>query len=126
MALATALGVGLWLSALNVTYRDARYTIPFLQQFWLFATPVAYSSSLVPKLWRALYGLNPMAGVVDGFRWAVQGKAEGPGQLLAFSIGVVVALLIGGLVPLPADGEDVCRCCVTCMTSDISECASNS
>lgn len=97
LAVATALSVGLWLSALNVEYRDVRYTIPFLTQFWLFATPVAYSSSLVPESWRALYGLNPMAGVVEGFRWALLGKAEGPGALLAVSVIVVVGLLIGGL-----------------------------
>lgn len=97
LAVMTALGVGLWLSALNVQYRDVRYTIPFLTQFWLFATPVAYPSSLVPKPWRALCGLNPMAGVVEGFRWALLGKAEGPGALLAVSVAVVVLLLIGGL-----------------------------
>jgi lipopolysaccharide transport system permease protein len=93
----TALAVGLWLSALNVQYRDVRYTITFITQFWLFATPVAYSSSLVPERWRALYGLNPMAGVVEGFRWALLGKTEGPGAMLAVSTGVVVLLLIGGL-----------------------------
>jgi lipopolysaccharide transport system permease protein len=97
LAIATALSVGLWLSALNVEYRDVRYTIPFLTQFWLFATPVAYPSSLVPESWRALYGLNPMAGVVEGFRWALLGKPEGPGILLAVSVIVVIALLIGGL-----------------------------
>jgi lipopolysaccharide transport system permease protein len=93
----TALAVGLWLSALNVKYRDVRYTINFLTQFWLFATPVAYSSTLVPERWRALYGLNPMAGVVEGFRWALLGKSKGPGALLAMSIVAVVILLIGGL-----------------------------
>ena len=97
LAIATSLGVGLWLSALNVRYRDVRYTISFLVQVWLFATPVAYSSSLVPARWRALYGLNPMAGVVEGFRWALLGKNEGPGALLAISIVVVVLILIGGL-----------------------------
>ena len=97
LAVATALSVGLWLSALNVEYRDVRYTIPFLTQFWLFATPVAYSSSLVPESWRALYGLNPMAGVVEGFRWALLGKAEGPGTLLVVSVMVVIILFIGGL-----------------------------
>ncbi len=96
LAIATALAVGLWLSALNVQYRDVRYTIPFLTQFWLFATPIAYSSSLVPEQWRALYGLNPMAGVVEGFRWALLGKSP-PGPLLAVSVTVVVVLLIGGL-----------------------------
>lgn len=68
LAAVTALGVGLWLSALNVQYRDVRYVIPFLVQFWLFATPIAYPTSLVPERWRAVYGLNPMAGVVEGFR----------------------------------------------------------
>jgi len=96
LAIATALAVGLWLSALNVQYRDVRYTIPFLTQLWLFATPIAYSSSLVPEQWRALYGLNPMAGVVEGFRWALLGK-EPPGPLLAVSVIVVLLLLIGGL-----------------------------
>ncbi len=97
LAIMTALGVGLWLSALNVKYRDVRYTINFLIQFWLFATPVAYSSSIVPEKWRALYGLNPMAGVVEGFRWALLGKSDPPGALLGVSVTVVVVLLIGGL-----------------------------
>ena len=98
LAVATALAVGLWLSALNVQYRDVRYTIPFLTQFWLFATPIAYSSSLVPEQWRALYGLNPMAGVVEGFRWALLGKAGGTGSLVIVSALVVGVLLVGGLV----------------------------
>jgi lipopolysaccharide transport system permease protein len=97
LAIATALAIGLWLSALNVTYRDVRYTIPFLTQIWLFATPVAYPSSLLPEKWRALYGLNPLAGVVEGFRWALLGKAEGPGPLLAVSVVMVLVLLVGGL-----------------------------
>jgi lipopolysaccharide transport system permease protein len=97
LAIMTALGVGLWLSALNVQYRDVRYTIGFLTQFWLFATPVAYPSSIVPPAWRALYGLNPMAGVVEGFRWALLGKADPPGALLAVSVAAVIVLLIGGL-----------------------------
>ena len=97
LAIATALAVGLWLSALNVQYRDVRYTIPFLTQFWLFATPIAYPSSLVPEGWRVLYGLNPMAGVVEGFRWALLGTANAPGPMLAVSVAVVLALLIGGL-----------------------------
>src|SRR6185312_15067276 len=96
LAVMTALGVGLWLSALNVQYRDVRYTINFLVQFWLFATPVAYPSSIVPERWRALYGLNPMAGVVEGFRWALLGK-QPPGALLAVSVAVVIAILFGGL-----------------------------
>jgi lipopolysaccharide transport system permease protein len=98
LALATALGVGLWLSSLNVKYRDVRYTIPFLTQFWLFATPVAYPASIVPERWRPLLGLNPMAGVVDGFRWALLGKAEGPGPVLAVSVTVVAVMLVGGLM----------------------------
>lgn len=93
----TALGVGLWLSALNVQYRDVRYTLSFLTQLWMFATPVAYPSSIVPEKWRALYGLNPMAGVVEGFRWALLGKKEAPGPLLAVSVATVVLILIGGL-----------------------------
>lgn len=97
LAVITALGVGLWLSALNVQYRDVRHTMGFLIQFWLFATPVAYSSSLVPERWRPLYGLNPMVGVVEGFRWALLGKSEPPGAVLAVSVAVVVLLLIGGL-----------------------------
>jgi lipopolysaccharide transport system permease protein len=97
LAVATALAVGLWLSALNVKYRDVRYTMPFLVQFWMFATPVAYPSSLVPEPWRALYGLNPMAGVVEGFRWALLGKAQSPGVLLWVSVAAVIVLLVGGL-----------------------------
>ena len=97
LAVATALAVGLWLSALNVQYRDIRYTIPFLTQFWLFATPIAYPSSLIPEPWRTLYGLNPMAGVVEGFRWALLGTVNAPGPLLVVSVTVVVSLLVGGL-----------------------------
>jgi lipopolysaccharide transport system permease protein len=97
LAVITALAVGLWLSALNVQYRDVRYTLGFLTQFWLFATPVAYPSSLIPEPWRALYGLNPMAGVVEGFRWALLGKTEAPGALLAVSVAVVVLVLVGGM-----------------------------
>ena len=94
---ALAMGVGLWLSALNVQYRDVRYTIPFLTQIWLFATPIAYPSSLVPEPWRAWYGLNPMAGVVDGFRWALLGTAGAPGGLLAVSAAVTLIILVSGL-----------------------------
>ena len=97
-AVATAMAAGLWLSALNVEYRDVRYIIPFLTQFWLFATPVAYPSSLVPEPWRAVYGLNPMAGVVEGFRWAILGKSGGMGSLMLVSVLAVIALLIGGLI----------------------------
>jgi lipopolysaccharide transport system permease protein len=97
LAIATALAVGLWLSALNVQYRDVRYVIPFLSQFWLFATPIAYSSGLVPEPWRAWYGLNPMAGVVEGFRWALLGKTGGTASLLVVSVVIVGVLLFTGL-----------------------------
>lgn len=96
-AVATALAVGLWLSALNVRYRDVRYTIPFLTQFWLFITPIAYPSSLIPPEWRALYGLNPMAGVVEGFRWALLGIDTGVGPTIIVSASVVALLLVGGV-----------------------------
>ena len=96
LALVTALGVGLWLAALNAKYRDVRHTIPFLIQLWLFATPIAYPSSLLPEPWRTLYGLNPMAGVVEGFRWALLGADTVPGPLLAVSAAAAVAILIGG------------------------------
>jgi lipopolysaccharide transport system permease protein len=97
LAIATALAVGLWLSALNVEYRDVRYTIPFLTQFWMFITPVAYPSSIVPPEWRALYSLNPMVGVVDGFRWALADAADPPCLMLVVSSLVTVALLVGGV-----------------------------
>src|SRR5208283_3128165 len=89
-AVLTALSVGIWLSTLNVKFRDVRYTIPFLTQLWMFATPVAYPASLVPAKWRALYGLNPMAGVVEGFRWALLGKSASPGPLLWVSVAAVI------------------------------------
>ena len=98
LALVTALSVSLWLSALNVRYRDVRHTIPFLVQFWMYASPVAYSASLVPERWRLLYGLNPIAGVIEGFRWALLGKASPDLALIMASAGMVMALLIGGLV----------------------------
>lgn len=97
LAVMTALGVGLWLSALNVKYRDVRYTLPFLTQIWMFATPVAYSMSLVPAAWRPYYALNPMVGVVEGFRWALLGRGGSPGMAVAISVGVVLALLVSGL-----------------------------
>ncbi len=96
LALVTALGVGLWLSALNVQYRDIRYAVPFLTQFWLFATPVAYPSSLLSEPWRTLYGLNPMVGVVEGFRWALLGSRP-PGPMLGVSALAALVLLVGGL-----------------------------
>lgn len=97
LAIATALAVGLWLSALNVQYRDVRYIIPFLTQFWLFVTPIAYSTNLVPETWRLIYGLNPMVGVVNGFRWALLGYTTAQSSLFIVSIIVVAVLLIGGL-----------------------------
>src|SRR6202049_2557045 len=97
LAVLTALGVGLWLSALNAMYRDVRYVVPFLVQFWLFASPVAYPSSLVPAKWRWLYGLNPMAGVIEGFRWALTGHGQPPGILLAASSAAVVLILGSGI-----------------------------
>jgi lipopolysaccharide transport system permease protein len=97
LALLTALGVGLWLSALNAIYRDVRYVVPFLVQFWMFASPVAYPSSLVPQRWRGLYGLNPIAGVVEGFRWSLTGHGEPPTFLLAASTVMVLVLLAGGV-----------------------------
>ena len=95
LAFVTAFGVGLCLAALNVQYRDVRYVLPFLTQLWLFATPIVYPSSLVPPAWRALYGLNPMVGVVDGFRWALLGSPA-PGPTLAMSALAATALAAGG------------------------------
>jgi lipopolysaccharide transport system permease protein len=96
LALVTALGVGLWLSALNVQFRDVRYTIPFLTQFWLFATPIAYPSTLLAEPWRTLYGLNPMVGVVEGFRWALLGTATAPGLMILVSALAALGLLVSG------------------------------
>jgi lipopolysaccharide transport system permease protein len=98
LAVATALAVGLWLSALNAVYRDVRYVIPFLVQFWMFASPVAYPTTLVPARWRWLYGLNPMAGVIEGFRWALTGHGQAPGGLVLVSAGSVLLLFIGGVI----------------------------
>lgn len=97
LALITALGVGLWLSALNVIYRDINYIIPFLTQFWLFITPIAYPSSLIPEKWRLIYALNPMTGVVEGFRWALLGTETAPGPMLAVSTTIALIVLITGL-----------------------------
>lgn len=96
LALVTALGVGLWLSALNVQYRDIRYVVPFLTQFWLLATPIAYPSSLLSQPWQLVYGLNPMVGVVEGFRWTLLGTNP-PGSMLAVSAIVSLLVLISGL-----------------------------
>jgi lipopolysaccharide transport system permease protein len=96
LTITTSLGVGLWLSALNVQFRDVRYTVPFFTQFWLFATPIAYPSSLLSEPWRTLYGINPMVGVVEGFRWALLGTDTGPGPIIIVSSMVALALLVGG------------------------------
>jgi homopolymeric O-antigen transport system permease protein len=97
LAVLTALGVGLWTSALNALYRDVRAVMPFVVQFWMLASPVAYPSSLVPAHWRWLYGLNPMAGVIDGFRWALTGHGQPPGAAMAASAIGVCVVLLGGL-----------------------------
>lgn len=98
LAVSTALALGLWLSALNAIYRDVRYVTPFLVQFWLFASPVAYPSTVVPARWRWLYGLNPMAGVIEGFRWALTGHGQAPSSMLAASAAAILILLVGGLI----------------------------
>ena len=98
LLLITALGVGFWLSALNVEYRDVMYIVPFLNQLWFFLTPVVYPGGLVPAQWRVLYGLNPMAGVVEGFRWALLGVGEGPSYMLGMSVLVAASLFISGII----------------------------
>lgn len=97
LSLVTALGVSLWLSAINVQYRDVNYVLPFLTQFWLFLTPVAYSAKIISAKWQAVYSLNPMAGVVNGFRWALLGTKTGPDLNMAVSVAISVIVLISGL-----------------------------
>jgi lipopolysaccharide transport system permease protein len=96
LALVTSLGVGLWLSAMNVQFRDIKYVVPFITQFWMFATPIAYPSSLLPQPWRTVYGLNPMVGVVEGFRWALLGTKGAPGPIIAASSVAALILLVTG------------------------------
>jgi homopolymeric O-antigen transport system permease protein len=96
LAIVTALGVSLWLAAVNVQFRDVRHTVPFLTQFWMFATPIAYPSSLLPEPWRTVYGINPMVGVVEGFRWALLGVETAPGPMVALSSAVALTLLVTG------------------------------
>ncbi len=98
LALMTAMAIGLWLSALNVKYRDVKYITPFLLQFWLYATPIAYSSSIIPAKWRLLYGLNPLAGVVNGFRWALLGQKMTLDPLVYVSGAMVIVLFVTGLL----------------------------
>lgn len=97
LALITALGFGLWLSALNVIYRDIGYVLPFLTQFWFYITPVVYSSTEVPENWRLVYALNPMVGVVEGFRWALLGKEAAPDLMVMVSAVIAVVVLISGM-----------------------------
>lgn len=96
LALVTALGSGLWLSAMNVQFRDVKYTVPFLVQIWLFATPIAYPATLVPAAWRPVYAVNPMVGVVEGFRWALLGTETVPGPMVLVSALMAAGLLITG------------------------------
>lgn len=98
LAVCTVLGVGLWLSALNALYRDVKYLIPFLVQFWTLASPVYYSSTMVPERYRWVYGLNPMTGVIDGFRWSLTGTGYPPTVSLFASVGIVIAAILGGLL----------------------------
>ena len=97
LAIITALGAGIWFAALNVRYRDVQYLVPFLAQMWLFMTPVAYPSSLLGEPWRTVYGLNPMVGVVEGFRWALLGTTTAPGPTVAMSVAAALALLVGAV-----------------------------
>ena len=97
LAIITALGVALWLSAINVKYRDVNYALPFLTQFWLFITPVAYSANIISEKWQLVYSLNPMAGVVNGFRWALLGAGNGPDLALWVSVGISLLILVSGL-----------------------------
>jgi lipopolysaccharide transport system permease protein len=98
LALMTAFAVSLFLSALNVKYRDVRYVIPFLVQFWMYASPVVYSVTLIPERWRFIYSLNPMVGVIEGFRWALLGRADPDFAVMGVSTVVVLVLLVSGLV----------------------------
>lgn len=96
LALTTSLGVSLWLSAMNVQFRDVRYMVPFLTQLWMFATPIAYPSSLLSEPWRTIYGLNPMTGVVEGTRWALLDTATAPGPIIGASSVAAIAVLVTG------------------------------
>src|SRR5215208_2625745 len=97
LAMMTALGVGLWLAATNVQFRDVRYMVPFIIQVWMFATPVVYPSSLLAEPWHTIYGLNPMVGVVEGFRWALLGTNAAPGPMIIISFVVALLILVTGI-----------------------------
>ena len=96
LALITALGVGLWLSAMNVQFRDIKFIVPFVTQFWLLATPIAYPSSLLSEPWRTIYGINPMVGVVEGFRWALLGTNTAPRATIGLSAITALVILVSG------------------------------
>jgi lipopolysaccharide transport system permease protein len=98
LALLTALGAGLWFSALSVMYRDVQYVVPFLVQVWLYSTPIVYPASLVPAEWRTAYAINPMVGVVEGFRWALLGTGTAPGPMILVSALAALTMTLGGLV----------------------------
>jgi len=110
LALVTSLGGGLWLTAMNVQFRDVRYAVPLLVRAWMFATPIAYPSSLLDEPWRSLYHINPMASVVEGFRWSLLGTERAPGPSIFVSALVAVGLLVSGALLLSADGKDICGC----------------
>jgi lipopolysaccharide transport system permease protein len=97
LSIVLAFGVGLWLSALNAIYRDVKYVLPFLVQFWMFASPVAYPASLIPAKWRWVYGLNPMSGIIEGFRWSLTGRGAPPSRMLIASVIMILAVLVSGL-----------------------------
>ena len=94
----TALAVGFWTCAANAIYRDVSHVVPFLVQFWLFASPVAYHSSLIPENWKMIYGLNPMAGIIEGFRWALLGRGEPTGPMFVVSVIMIFCVLISGMI----------------------------
>jgi lipopolysaccharide transport system permease protein len=96
LGLAASIGMGFWLSAMNVKYRDVRYVVPFLVQFWMYASPIIYPSSMIPARYRTLYALNPIVGVVDGFRWALLGTKTAPGPVVAVSAAATLLFLLGG------------------------------
>jgi lipopolysaccharide transport system permease protein len=98
LAMITALAIGLWLAPLNARYRDVGHTIPFVTQFWMFASPVVYPVSMIPESWRLLYSLNPMVGVIEGFRWALLGKGDTDFSPMLVSVAVVLVLLVGGVI----------------------------